>query len=175
VTVVYLLLEKGAKVNGQGEQLDNALQAGHEAIARLLEKGADFNAKGGFQDNALLIVSTWVGGSEVFVRLLLEKAAEINRQGGKYGKALQVNGMRDSCVCCWRRGEKSTNKWNFAVMTLVPKSVAEEKSGETFIICRSIKMMRPRNSDQECGVLTIGPPKHPSHERVVNGSFVDGD
>ena len=51
-SLVQLLLDRGADVNGQGEQFGNALQAasagGHEKLVQLLlDKGADVNARGG--------------------------------------------------------------------------------------------------------------------------------
>lgn len=53
-----MLLSKGAEVNAQGGQYDNALQAasarGHGNIVdALLSKGADMNAYGGDYGNAL--------------------------------------------------------------------------------------------------------------------------
>jgi len=49
--VVQQLLEKGAKINAQGGEYDNALQAasaeGHkEVVQQLLEKGAKISAQG---------------------------------------------------------------------------------------------------------------------------------
>jgi ankyrin repeat protein len=54
-----MLLEKGADMNAQGGEYENALQAailqGHEAIVRmLLEKGADVNAQGVRELNLLI-------------------------------------------------------------------------------------------------------------------------
>ena len=91
--VVQLLLEKGADINEQGGQYDNALQEaslrGHEAVVQLLlEKGADVNEQGGEYGNALQAAS-W-GGHEAVVQLLLEKGADVNAQGGEYGNALQA-------------------------------------------------------------------------------------
>ncbi|KAF8326451.1 ankyrin repeat-containing domain protein [Amanita rubescens] len=93
IGIVRLLLDKGVKVNAQGVQYGNALQAtswgGHVEISRLLlDKAANVNAQGGKYGNALQAAS--LRGNAEIARLLLDKGANMNAQGGKYGNALQA-------------------------------------------------------------------------------------
>ncbi|KAF8333766.1 ankyrin repeat-containing domain protein [Amanita rubescens] len=93
IGIVRLLLNKGAKVDAQGVQYGNALQAaswrGNTEIARLLlDKGANVNAQCGHYGNALQAASQ--GGDAETARLLLDKGANVNAQGGRYGNALQA-------------------------------------------------------------------------------------
>ncbi|MCJ1313782.1 hypothetical protein MMC25_007462 [Agyrium rufum] len=90
---VRMLLERGAEVNAQGGEYNNALQAaslrGHEkVVAMLLKRGAEVNAQGGQYGNALQAAS--LRGHEKVVAMLLERGAEVNAQGGQYGNALQA-------------------------------------------------------------------------------------
>ena len=93
VVTVQTLLENGTKVNAQGGQYGNALQAasftGYEKIVQiLLEKGANVHAQGGAYGNALQAAS--LRGYEKIVQILLEKGADVHTQGGIYGNALQA-------------------------------------------------------------------------------------
>ncbi|RJE17696.1 ankyrin repeat-containing protein, partial [Aspergillus sclerotialis] len=101
--VAKLLLERGAKVNSEGGQFGNALQAasdgGHDRIVQmLLERGADVNAQGGYYGNALQAASH--RGHNKIVQMLLERGADANAQDGEYGNALQYacNGGHDKVV-----------------------------------------------------------------------------
>ncbi|KAK1918627.1 hypothetical protein CFE70_001353 [Pyrenophora teres f. teres 0-1] len=92
-TVTKLLLDQGAKVNAQGGEYGNALQAasegGHEQVVKtLLNKGAEVNAQGGRYGNALQAAS--FRGHEAVVKLLLNRDADVNAQGGDYGNALHA-------------------------------------------------------------------------------------
>jgi ankyrin repeat protein len=57
-------------------------------VELLLEKGAEVNAQGGHWGGALPAASS--GGYETVVRLLLEKGAEVNVPGGWFGHALET-------------------------------------------------------------------------------------
>ncbi|KAI1366280.1 ankyrin repeat-containing domain protein [Xylaria arbuscula] len=94
LSVVELLLEKGANINAQGGGYGNALQAAAcegdvSVVELLLEKGADVNAQGGAYDNALLAACLNTGCMEV-IKLLLDRGADVNAQGSKFGSALQA-------------------------------------------------------------------------------------
>ena len=98
LSIIMILLNKGADVNAQGGGYGNALQAasfnGHEKIVQfLLNKGADVNAQGGEFGNALQAAS-WNDHEEV-VQLLLNKGADVNAQGGEFGNALQAASWND--------------------------------------------------------------------------------
>lgn len=111
-----LLFNKGAYINAQGRDLDNALWAasyrGHEAVVRrLLEEGADVNAQGGRFGNALWAASS--NGYEAVVRLLLEKGADVNAQGGSFGDALWVassNGHKAVARLLLEKGAKAQDR-----------------------------------------------------------------
>jgi ankyrin repeat protein len=94
LSVVDLLIRKGANVNAQGGYYGNALQAavarGHKQLVQLLliEQGADVNAQGGQFGNALqAAIAT---DHEQVAQLLIEKGADVNAQGGQFGNALQA-------------------------------------------------------------------------------------
>ncbi|KZP07449.1 hypothetical protein FIBSPDRAFT_998150, partial [Athelia psychrophila] len=98
VTIVGLLLRKGANVHAQGGVYGNALQAasfmGHvEVVQLLLDRGADVNVQGGQFGNALKAAS--YAGHESIVRLLLERGANVNAVGEPYDTALAA-----ACVGC---------------------------------------------------------------------------
>ena len=62
MVIVDVLLREGAKVNAQGGQCSNSLQAashaGHlEIVCLLIKKGAEVNAQGGYYGNALQAAS----------------------------------------------------------------------------------------------------------------------
>ena len=90
--VTKLVLDKGADVNANGGQYDNALQAlsagGYEAeVKLLLDNGANVNAQGGPFGNALQANSH--EGHEAMVKMLLDKGVDVNAQGREYGNAFQ--------------------------------------------------------------------------------------
>ncbi|KAL4769997.1 hypothetical protein BDW60DRAFT_209402 [Aspergillus nidulans var. acristatus] len=91
--VVRLLLENGTKVNTQGTEYGNALQAASfggygKVVQMLLDHGADINAQGGEYGNALQAAS--YGEHEEVVQMLLEMGTDVNAQGGFYGNVLQA-------------------------------------------------------------------------------------
>ena len=93
ISLVAMLMERGADVNAQGGDYGNALQAasygGYEkVVSMLIEGGADVNAEGGYYGNALQAASFW--GHEKVVSMLIEGGADVNAQGGLYGNALQA-------------------------------------------------------------------------------------
>ena len=93
LSILGMLLSRGANVCARGGYFGNALQAasckGHEKIVELLlSKGADLNAQGGFYGNALQAAS--YGGHEKIIELLISKGANLNALGGFYGNALQA-------------------------------------------------------------------------------------
>ena len=93
VRAMRLLLDRGANVNMQGGEYNNALQAAasrgeHEAIQLLLDEGAVVNAQGGPYGNALQAAA--YSGIPEAIQLLLDKGADIHAQGGQYGNALQA-------------------------------------------------------------------------------------
>ncbi|CAG8416225.1 unnamed protein product, partial [Penicillium salamii] len=88
-----MLLDRGADVNAQGGEYENALLAacnrGHDTIAQmLLQRGADVNAQGGPYGNAFQ--AACYRGHDKIAQILLERGADINAQGGEYGNALQA-------------------------------------------------------------------------------------
>jgi ankyrin repeat protein len=92
-TIVQLLLEKGADVNGQEgmdeSALERAASGGHGIIVQLLlEKGADVNAQGGDYGSALQAAAS--GGHGAIVQLLIDRGGDVNAQGGMYGGVLQA-------------------------------------------------------------------------------------
>jgi ankyrin repeat domain-containing protein 50 len=110
--LLQAVLKNGVKVNVQGGEYGNALQAaswrGSEAVvALLIKKGADVNAQGGEYGNALQAAS-W-RGSKAIVALLLENGADVNAQGGVYGNALQAASWRGSKAIVALLLEKGAN------------------------------------------------------------------
>jgi ankyrin repeat protein len=98
-TIVKILLEAGADVNGRGTGGDGALYAASEdrnvaVVQMLLDAGADVNAQGGLYANVLQAAS--ISGSEHVVRMLLDAGADVNAQGGYYGNALQAASYPES-------------------------------------------------------------------------------
>jgi ankyrin repeat protein len=96
-TITRLLLDKGARVNAQGGEYGNALQAasngGHKQVVRmLLSAGASVNAHGGYRSSALQAAS--YAGHEQVVEMLLSAGASVNAQGGDFGNALQAASFR---------------------------------------------------------------------------------
>ncbi|KAJ7235793.1 ankyrin repeat-containing domain protein [Mycena rebaudengoi] len=97
MTIVCILLEKGANINAAGGFHGSSLQAaasgGHTEIVRiLLEKGADDNAAGGLYWSSLQVATD--GGHTEIVRILLEKRADDNAAGVHNGSSLQVAAAR---------------------------------------------------------------------------------
>lgn len=78
--IVYLLLQKGAKVNNKGGHYLNALQAaassGSESIVQLLlDSGADINVQGGAFGDPLRAAS--IRGHHTIVKMLVEHGASV--------------------------------------------------------------------------------------------------
>ncbi|KAL7935792.1 ankyrin repeat-containing domain protein [Trichoderma chlorosporum] len=99
ISVIQMLLGKGAEVNAQGGYCDNTLQAAcwrgaeeHktgmeerslEVVQLLLDSGADVHSQGALQAACAM-------GDEDVVRLLVGRGVDVNAQGGKYGTPLQA-------------------------------------------------------------------------------------
>lgn len=101
VEVMKLLLEKGTKVNQQGNSnqgtaLQVACNLGTiEAVHFLLDQGADVNAEGGrfgtsLQAAAARSVISHPQSKVQILKLLIHKGANINQQGREFGTALQA-------------------------------------------------------------------------------------
>ena len=97
ISMMKLLLDKGADVNAQdkaGESvLMAAINAGRaERVRFLLEKGADVNAKAGpkavFGMTALMSAAHW--GQVDVVKMLLVKGADVNAKGYRGETALTI-------------------------------------------------------------------------------------
>lgn len=94
---VQILLENGAKVNEQGGEYGNALQAavfgGYEKLVQmLLENRAKVNTQGGRYGNPLQAAA--YRGYERVLQMLMKNGADVNAQGGEYGNALQAAAYR---------------------------------------------------------------------------------
>ncbi|KAH8799292.1 ankyrin repeat-containing domain protein [Flagelloscypha sp. PMI_526] len=103
VDVVNLLVDKGAKVDKDGEDQGTALQTaasqGDLVMVRLLiGKGARVNGQGGYF-GAALHAAAYAGAVDI-LEFLLEKGANVNLVAGHYGTALQAG------VCAGRAAEQ---------------------------------------------------------------------
>ncbi len=96
LSMVHLLLDKGANVNAQRSKLygrETALHAasrsGHDQIVQvLLDRGAEINAYDEHGETALYNAAD--RGHHKVVRLLLDRGADVNAQDGKHGTPLQA-------------------------------------------------------------------------------------